>query len=406
MAKLAKYLPEHGWDVTVVCSEEPLAEAVDETLLTDLPASVRIVRIGSPARRLTAGATATAKGGLRRESLAFRLLYAIRSVVRSVGAIPDRWIGWALRAGRLDREALGRPEVLLTSGPPHSVHLAGWMVARRLGIPQVMDLRDEWTIRPSSRSRLRWRRSLERWLEQRCFAGAAFVTVVSDQSRDRYSRRYPQFAAKIRVIPNGFDPADFDFIPPAIVRPPGDRIVIGYGGTFQVGLDVEPFLGALGDAVHADSRIRVVLQGPFTPQQTAAARRHIAPTALTVAPFVPHREALARMADWDALCVIANDGSASLAGKLYECLALRKPILAVTPEGPATALIRSGRTGECAPPDDRAMIGAAIQTLLSNLDDGGYPGIDPDDLLAFDRSRQAGLWAQWLDETVRGGTGR
>src|SRR4029079_7359776 len=74
VAKLAKYLPELGWSVTVACSDEPLAEAVDQSLVADMPESVRIIRIQPPLGRLAARATAVAKTRLPRRSRVFGLL--------------------------------------------------------------------------------------------------------------------------------------------------------------------------------------------------------------------------------------------------------------------------------------------------------------------------------------------
>ena len=70
------------------------------------------------------------------------------------------------------------------------------------------------------------------------------------------------------------------------------------------------------------------------------------------------------MAGWDALCVVATDGRASLAGKMYECLALRKPIVVVAPEGPATRLVTELGAGTVGEPHDAGSIRAAILAAL------------------------------------------
>ena len=208
VAKLARYLPTFGWQLTVVCSDEPLGEAVDATLLEDIPATVRIVRIRPPFGRIAAQVTAGTKTRLKRRSRLFGLLIATRSAFRAAVAIPDRWLPWAATLARRSADDLGRPDVIVTSGPPHSVHLAGAVLAGRLRVPLVMDLRDEWSLRPLMRSRLPWRRIIDQRAEQWCLHRAAQLVVVSDASARRYAARYSWLAGRISVIPNGFDPAD------------------------------------------------------------------------------------------------------------------------------------------------------------------------------------------------------
>src|SRR5262249_55313375 len=60
--------------------------------------------------------------------------------------LPDSYVGWAKRAARVARERAGRGDidVLLSSSPPDSVHLAARDVARATRLPWVADFRDPW----------------------------------------------------------------------------------------------------------------------------------------------------------------------------------------------------------------------------------------------------------------------
>jgi glycosyltransferase involved in cell wall biosynthesis len=206
VTKLVKYLSRLGWEIDVACSDEPLADAVDPTLLEELPAAVTIHRVRPPLHGVSRAATAGAKRRLPRRALWFRALFGARQATRALLAIPDRWLPWALTIARTQHRRQARPSIIIGSGPPHSVHVAGVMLSRRWRVPYVADLRDEWTLRPLTRSRLPWRRAIERWLEGWCLGRAAAVVVVSAESRQRYEARYPMLRDRVEVIPNGFDP--------------------------------------------------------------------------------------------------------------------------------------------------------------------------------------------------------
>ena len=400
VTKLVKYLSRLGWDVDVVCSDEPLADAVDHTLLEELPAAVTVHRVRPPLHGVARAATAGAKRRLPRQAVWFRTLFRARQATRAALAIPDRWLPWALTIGRTQHRRQAPPSIIIGSGPPHSVHVAGAMLSRRWHVPYVADLRDEWTLRPLTRSRLPWRRAIERRLERWCLARAAAVVVVSDASRERYEARYPSLRGRIEVIPNGYDPEDFA-APPA-ASSPRQTLTLGYSGSFQVGTDVRPLFEGIGAAVAAGvggRAVRFEMVGPFLPEQVGLARDVIASDALTVGSFVPHRAALALMTDWDVLCVVATDGSASLAGKLYECLALRRPIVVVAPEGPATRLVTELGAGTVADPRDARSIRAAIEAALA-MAGPGFVGPSENALAPFDRRRQAERWSQLLDTLI------
>ena len=400
VTKLVKYLSRLGWNVDVACSDEPLADAVDPSLLAELPAAVTIHRVRAPLAGLSRAATSGAKRRLRREALWFRVLFGARQAARAMLAIPDRWLPWALTIARSQHRRQARPGIIVGSGPPHSVHVAGVLLARRWRVPYVADLRDEWTLRPLTRSRLPWRRAIERRLEQWCLGHAAAVVVVSDESRGRYKARYRVLSGRVHVIPNGYDPEDFDAAPDRIPRQP--TLTIGYSGSFQVGTDVGPLFEAMAAAVRAkvDGRaVQVAMVGPFLPEQVAQARATIGSEGLTIGPFVPHREALELMRPWDALSVVATDGQASMAGKIYECLALRKPIVVVAPDGPATRLVTELQAGTIGDPRDADSIRTAILGALS-MAGPDFEGVSEAALAPYDRRRQAERWSELLDALI------
>jgi hypothetical protein len=211
----------------------------------------------------------------------------------------------------------------------------------------------------------------------------------------------------VSVIPNGFDPADLPDLEGTTGESARDVQTLGYAGSFQVGLDLRPLFEALGHVLSevdpSGRRARFVMLGAFRPEDVDLARRLIPADALSIERFLPHRDALACTARWDVLLVVADDGESSLAGKLYEYLALRKPVLVVAPEGPATRLVAAAGAGVSAAPQDTDGISTALQRVLVMGLDPSFRGA-PDELLAqFDRRRQVQTWSGLLEELVGGG---
>lgn len=397
VAKLVKYLPGLGWLVTVVSSDERLANAYDESLLADVPREVNVIRGGQALA--TMGGSAMARGArerLGRSSSVIGILRRVRDALRSLWAIPDHRLLWALSVSRWQGDPLLQPDIVVSTGPPHSVHIGASILAGRLGVPHVIDLRDEWTLRPLTKSRLPWRNIAERRLEGWCLRRADAVVVVSDESRERYATAYPMLRTRLTVIQNGFDPEDIEAVRSAL-EPTAETFTLGYAGSFQARTEIGPMFTAIGDIVRSglDGRaVRFEMVGPFLPHQLDVARERIPAAGLAVRPFMPHRDVLRVMAGWDGLCVIATDGGASLAGKLYECLALRRPIVVIAPEGPATRLVRQLNAGAVGDPGDAESIRAATASALRRS--ATFDGASDESLAPFDRRRQAERWSQLL----------
>jgi glycosyltransferase involved in cell wall biosynthesis len=127
--------------------------------------------------------------------------------------------------------------------------------------------------------------------------------------------------------------------------------------------------------------------------------------------YMPHQEAIAAMRRADVLVLIKHVEPryrGLIPGKLYEYMGAGRPILALVPECEAADLVRAGKWGEVAPPDDPDAIAAALLRLLSHQRAGtlaqAYPG---GARAAFERPAQAGELAHLLDALAeRRGTGR
>lgn len=395
--KLAKYLPSLGWQVTVLSSDEARPDQSDAALLDELPPDVRVVRLRGPFRSL--GRPIGDAGVAWRERRYRRVIGIFKSLARAL-FIPDRWIGWSIRAGRLDPSSVGNPEVVVSTGPPHSGHLAGRSLARRAGVPFVADLRDDWAGNPMHASWAPWHEPLDRAFEGATLRAANRIVEISAASAARLSRRRPELADRIVVIPNGFDPDDIGSLPTRSL-PANDALRFVYSGSLREVQDVGRFFDVFGRMTRSSGRtLTLTFVGRVDPGQSSRARTAILADAVAFVPPVSHRLALREMAAADVLVVFSGGGGAgsdTMTGKLYEYLALRRPILLVGPAGPAADLVHAAGAGATALPTDEVGIEAAIRRVIEQALDPAFSGAPDDVLRSFNRASQAETWARMLE---------
>jgi glycosyltransferase involved in cell wall biosynthesis len=400
--KLVKYLDRLGWRITVVSMDEAAPAAVDPSLQYDVPTGVRVVRVRGPMSFI--GATAARTRRARQGSLSL-IRGGLRRAVASA-ATPDRWAGWAIAASRMSRADAGAPAVILSSGPPHSGHVAGVRLSHRFGVPLALDFRDEWRGNPLYRSVLPWRRLADWYLERQAINRAAAVVFVSDESRRRYAKRYRTRAHLFHTIPNGFDPEDF---PPSAFE--GEQstqrqLHYVYAGSIHGSRDARAFFRAFGRfARTAPISVHLDLVGPVRDEQASFARETIEPPSLTIHGFVPHTEAIVWMRGADILVGISNSseaGSAAQTGKVFEYLAARRPIVMLAPESPATRLVAQAGAGVTCNPDDETAIEAALLDAANLAASGTFTGASAEFRARYDRAVQAEEWSALLLRVAAG----
>ena len=392
IAKLVKYLPAFGWQVTVVTAPPDHAFQRDERLGDELPSDLSVHRIPRllaraihPDRWATHGIAQSARPG----RLA-RLL------------IPDSGILWAAPAARAVGRIIDGFDAILTSAPPFSTHLVGLWAARRHSAVWVADYRDNWTTSPfyDSRGPSRW---LAVALERRILRQAEVVTVVSDAAAREIGSAFAVDPDRLHVAMNGFDPDD---LPAA--RPPARTFEITYMGSMNHRRGPEHFLEAVGRAssvrpeLRRDLRIRLI--GNIPDWAIGAAIRTVGAERVTVDGILSHRDALAKAADAAVLLGItstAEAGGSALTSKLFEYLALRRPVLMLAPPGPAIEIVTAANAGEVADPDDPEAIRDALVRLYERWVAGTEQRASDEMVERFTRRSTAAAVARALDLAVQ-----
>jgi Glycosyltransferase Family 4 len=374
----ARYLPEHGWEVKVLSAAEHVGASefdADASRAVAARAAVmsHVGQLSEPLFRYV---------GVRPDALPLSMLWLARG---------------ALLARRRIRQL--RPDVVLATGPP----LAGPLAARlgtRPGVPLIVELRDLWAGSPAFDAGGQMLSNVEDWL----LRGAQRVIACTPEAVSDLRLRHPDLDERIVEIANGYDPAVASMVNArashAQARDDRSRRVLTllHSGTLTAARPIAPLVTALGDPRLA-GRFRLVLHGYLSPAARAEVERARAAGKVEVEVLEPSpwEEAVARIADADA-CLITQARAAgdetAIASKIYEYLALSRPVLCVTDGGASEALLHRLGVGQlCARLDDQETIVAA----LLRLREGAPPPPARARLAPYSRRALAGRMAALLD---------
>ena len=366
--KWVKYLPAAGVEPVVLTVREGAYPHLDRAMTADVPPAVRVERTAAPD---PFGAYGRLTGRSRGEAVAARTGRVGESAhpaeraarwVRANVFVPDARVGWVPFALARARQVLReRPvDAVLTTGPPHSVHLAG-LALRWGGLPWIADFRDPWTdIHYQGRlARGAAARRLDARLERAVLAAAdAVVTVSSPLREDLEAKR----GGPVVTIRNGFDPADFEGLPPPVRD---DRFEVAHVGTLhgvpETLLDAAARLRQRGGL----DRLALRFVGSVPDGLAAAARARGLDDALAVEPAVPHAEAVGVMRRAALLLLAVEPWSYAagvVPGKTFEYLASGRPVLVLAPPGGEAAQIVTGAGG------GRAFAHGDVEGVAAELD--------------------------------------
>ena len=270
----------------------------------------------------------------------------------SVIWLPDDRQGFVIPAVTAALSAVANgADLIYTTAPPFSTHLAGLLLKRLTGVRWVAEFRDPWTDNPWKPPHVRSQFSdaVERMLERSCLRSADLIVSVSAGIAKALEHKIPGGAPKRRktlLVRNGIDRIAAPSI--ARQRTSGTFRVVHIGTCYQH-RDPRPFLAGLalkhGALVRRGIHVQVHLVGECRWYNDISLEETVRALglsdAVTFSDWVPHERALALVDDADLLLLFAQGQPAQVPNKLYEYLGTRRPILAfVDEEGESASLLR------------------------------------------------------------------
>jgi glycosyltransferase involved in cell wall biosynthesis len=284
-----------------------------------------------------------------------------------------------LRAAMCARGLLSEKEFdcVISSGPPHSAHVAAWLATAGTGVPFWIDMRDPWALTHKAHAIndpfIRHERRFLAWLEGLVFARAARVLVNTRESRDalRQSRPYLQPL----YLPNGVDGE----LLPARTSESIQRGWMAHVGTLYAGRSFSPVFAAMrllvekGDARAQNLGIHIAgpLESPHREIMQAEIEQLGLSANVMVHGMVSRRSALELVRRAEMALVLAQNQPLCVPAKLYESLALGTPTLVIAE--PDSAAAREARRVGAMTADATDVAG--ISVLLSDMLAGKLPDV-------------------------------
>jgi glycosyltransferase involved in cell wall biosynthesis len=395
-ANLAKYLGRQGWEIDVLCSRP--GWGVDTRGLTRDEAQLSALHSGTtahptytanPVRGLGRLLKGRGKEGQPSARISRRHVSPLGRLFRSLLHVPDADYYWFLPAvaGGLRLIKERRPDLLFTSGPPFTTHLAGWKLKKLTGIPWVCHSRDLFLENPLYTPWLSWRRGLDRVLERLVMRSADAVTTVYPEATELLRRKYGGPGRVFQTVRNGYDEETFAAAEPVSA----DRFTVLYGGRLAAD-DADGRTGwSLLDGFERwierrpglRTNVRLKLVGNIHPKYAEEVARRGLADAVEILPPVPLRDMIGLELGADVLVIILEDSPQNwftAGGKIYESARAGRPILGVLPENAAARLIRQKNLGLVARYGSAEEVAAVLDALHEGVTSGtlSYGGPERD----------------------------
>ena len=425
--KFAQHLRASGWEPWVVVPEGASYPVQDKSLMEDIPPDLQVLKVpiwepfGTAQKLLGKKATdverlgATARPSQEKRGWGRFITRWIRGNV----FIPDARMLWVRPASQAIVTALREQpvDVLITTGPPHSVHLIGRRVQAQLAaagkaVPWVADFRDPWSnIDYLNDFHLTaWARRRQRQLEQRVVRACDRLLVTAPgAARGLLGKDNVLSDPQVWWSPNGWDAGD---LPQSKTHPTQSKgtFSLAHFGSLYASRDFSTVWKGIAkwNENHPDRPIRLELYGNTAPEVQASLHRHMSPGDFVVHGHLPHKAAVSKMTASDGLLLLHNDtesGRDCIPGKLFEYLVVQRPLLAVGPDpGDLAWMIREELRDSHAEapvyfsnPADDAGIEAALASMVTPSEAKTWP---QEGVARFERKALAADLATRLDELL------
>ena len=374
--KMSKYFPENGWQPVIYTTEGAEYPVEDHTLEKDVAPEAEVIRrpIIEPytfykkftgmkkGDKVKAGfTTEEAKENSWKDKLSIW--------IRGNLFIPDARCWWIRPSVRYLKQYLKEHPVdaIISTGPPHSMHLIALKLHKKLNIPWIADFRDPWTEIDFYQDLhlSRWADRKHHRLEKQVLTQADKVVTVGWDWAEGLKRHG---APQVDVILNGYD---WSFEPSEQQIPLSQEFTLSHIGLLGPTRNNPIFWQALGELVNESEELKQHLNIQLIGQVDNSAIKSIGQSGLTDyvthLPHIPHDEVMQKQCASQVLLLFVNNtpnAKGIMTGKLFEYFSSGRPILCIGPEdGDAARIISETKAGVTVGFDDKKKMKTEIMRL-------------------------------------------
>lgn len=338
--KFVKYLPEFGIEPIVYCPENPKYPIMDTSMVSEVSSALEVIQapINEPyklAQLLSRSKTSDLSKGIitgqKKQTITEKLLLFVRGNF----FIPDARVSWVKPSFSFlsDYIKIHKVDTIITTGPPHSLHLIGLKLKQSHSLKWITDFRDPWThIGYHKKLKLtRLSKRKHKQLEASVLMNSDQIIVTSQQTKLILSKRTKSPAI---VITNGYD---FEINKSCKLD---TKFTLSHVGNLQDGRNPEFLWKTLHDLVQNSidfsKHFRLNLIGYISEAVLNSIRIYGLEAYTNYSGYVSHSEALEYQSRTQLLLLIEENSKETkyiIPGKLFEYIASRRPIIAIGPDG-------------------------------------------------------------------------
>lgn len=353
--KFVKYLSILGYEPHIYTPENPEAPAFDQSLLADVPSNAVIIKkpIWEPFHlfKKFTNKKGNFNAGFLTEEKTNKNKWTdrIALLIRANLFIPDAKMFWIKPSVRFLKNYIKEENIdlIISSGPPHSLHLIALKLQEKLGIKWLADFRDPWTNidfykeLPTLKIVDNYLHKLEKEVVQK----ANRILVVGPQMKKEFEAIAP--AAIIDIITNGFDgeiskqkKLESDF-------------TILHVGSINADRNHDSFYKAIKSLIDENEDFKNKLKIKFIGKVDFLAKQNISKYQLDpyfeLLPYIPYSE-ISRIQEKAHLLYLPLNNTPNakgiLTGKFFEYLAAKRPIIAQGPlDGDVAEILKETEAG-------------------------------------------------------------
>lgn len=350
--KFAKYLPDFDIEPVVYCPENPNYPLVDTALHNEVSDKITVIKqpIFEPykiASIFSKKKTQTIASGIistKKQSFVEQLLLYVRGNF----FIPDARKFWIKPSVEFLENYIKKHQVntIITTGPPHSLHLIGLQLKEKLGVHWLADFRDPWTT-IGYHDKMKLTAASEKKhknLERKVLQTADEISVTSPTTKLEFQRITTQ---PISVITNGFDDV-------SIGKTTLDsKFTFSHIGSLLTGRNPEVLWQVLSELITENREFKMAFElkliGAVSNDVLEAIHKNGLESYVSLLGYIPHKEAQIAQRQSQVLLLVEIDSPETkciIPGKLFEYMQSGRPILAFGPENADfKSIVTSTNTG-------------------------------------------------------------
>lgn len=351
--KFVKYLPDFGIEPHVYVPQNPTYPIIDNELDKEVSDKLIIIKkkIFEPyalASLFSKKNTQKISSGIIPHQRKQSLLQKMFLWIRGNAFIPDARVLWVKPSIKFLEKYIqeNQIETIITTGPPHSLHLIGLGLKEKLEINWIADFRDPWTTIGYHNELKLTTKSAQKHkdLERKVLNTADVILVTSATTKKEFQLLTKQ---PIHIITNGYD------VEKIVKIPLDEKFTLAHIGSFLSQRNPRILWKCLKEIIKENKNFKADFQlkliGAVSQEVLDTIAEFRLESYVNNLGYVSHKEAVSHQRSSQVLLLIEIDSEITkgiIPGKLFEYIVSERPILALGPENSDfETIIKSTNTG-------------------------------------------------------------